>query len=52
MFELLFHIETIAHLSLSFKHNDIHFLNNITYLSINNLFQCAFISEEATYEVN
>jgi hypothetical protein len=52
MFELLLHTETITHSNLSLKDNDSHFLNNITHLTINNLFQFTFIIREVAYEVN
>jgi hypothetical protein len=52
MFELLFHIELITSIGLLFKNNDRLFLNNISCLSINILFQIALISEEVAYEIN
>lgn len=52
MFELFFHIEIIASLGSSLNINDKYFLNNITYLSINNLFRYTFVSKEITYETN
>jgi len=52
MFELFFHIESITSIGLLFKKNDKHFLKNISYLLINNLYQYAFISGEVAYEVS